>query len=112
MFENENDREAQGGHYLPKAEINNYNVVNNGQNFFEQPIKNNLRTYDNIRKTATGKGDNYTTGCLLDYYPYFKEYYMLIQYRTCYLVILVLSYRIFHKIRILEYFWKITTKLF
>ena len=36
--------------------------------------KNNLRTYDNIRKIATVQGDDYTTGCLLDY-PYFKEYY-------------------------------------
>ena len=39
----------------------------NGQNFFHQPVKNNLKTYDNIRKIATGQGDDYTTGCLLDY---------------------------------------------
>ena len=32
------------------------------------------KTYENIRKSATGKGDDYTTGCLLDY-PYFKENY-------------------------------------
>ena len=37
-----------------------------------QPIKNDLKTYDNIRKIATGQGDDYTTGCLLDY-PYFKK---------------------------------------
>ena len=35
------------------------------------------KTYENIRKTATGKGDDYTTGCLLDY-PYFKENYKMI----------------------------------
>ena len=35
------------------------------------------KTYENIRKIATGKGDNYTTGCLLDY-PYFKENYKMI----------------------------------
>ena len=35
------------------------------------------KTYENIRKIATGKGDNSTTGCLLDY-PYFKEYYKMI----------------------------------
>ena len=40
------------------------------RNFFDQPVKNNLRTYDNIRKIATNQGDDYTTGCLLDY-PYF-----------------------------------------
>ena len=48
-----------------------------GRSFFDQPIKNNLKTHDNIRKIATGQGDDYTTGCLLDY-PYFKIYYKLI----------------------------------
>ena len=43
-----------------------------GQTFFEQPVKNNLRTYDNIRKVSTCKRDYYTTGCSLDYY-YLKE---------------------------------------
>ena len=42
-----------------------------------QTIKNDLRTYDNIWKIASGQGDDYTTGCLLDY-PYFEEYYKLI----------------------------------
>ena len=48
-----------------------------GRNFFDQPIKNDLKTYDNIRKIATGQGDDYTTACLQDY-PYFKKYYKLI----------------------------------
>ena len=43
------------------------------RNFFNQTIKNDLKTYDNIRKITTGQGDDYTTGCLLDY-PYFKKY--------------------------------------
>ena len=34
-------------------------------------------TYNNIWKIATGQGDDYTTGCLLDY-TYFKEHYKLI----------------------------------
>ena len=49
----------------------------NGENFFDQPIKNNKITYDNIRKIATGQGDVYTTGCLLDY-PYFANTYKMI----------------------------------
>ena len=49
----------------------------NGENFFDQPIKNNKITYDNIRKIATSKGDDYTTGCLLDY-SYFKDTYKMI----------------------------------
>ena len=42
------------------------------KNFFDQQIKYDLKTYDNIRKIVTGQGDDYTTGCLLDY-PYFKK---------------------------------------
>ena len=37
-----------------------------GRHFFDQTVKGNLRTYDSIRKTATGQGDNYTIECLLD----------------------------------------------
>ena len=48
-----------------------------GQNFFDQPIRNNLITYDNIQKTTTGQGDDYTTGCLLDY-NYLKKYFKMI----------------------------------
>ena len=53
------------------------NVVIDGTNFFDQAVKNNLRTYHNFRKITIGQGDDYTTGCLIDY-PYFKHYYKLI----------------------------------
>ena len=36
-----------------------------------------MRTFDHIRKNAAGQGDDYTTGCLLDY-PYFKDHYKMI----------------------------------
>ena len=49
----------------------------NGENVFDQPIKNNKVTYENIRKVVTGQGDDYTTGCLLDYL-YLKDSYKLI----------------------------------
>ena len=49
----------------------------NGENFFDQPIKSNKVTYENIRKIATGQGDDYTTGYLLDY-PYFMDTYKMI----------------------------------
>ena len=48
-----------------------------GKNLFDQPVKNDKVTYENIRKIATGRGDEYTTGCLLDYI-YFKNYYKMI----------------------------------
>ena len=53
-----------------------YNVVIDGRNFLDQPIKNDLKTYDNIRKIATGADDDYTTECLLDYL-YLKSYYLI-----------------------------------
>ena len=48
-----------------------------GKNLFDQPVKNDKVTYKNIRKIATGQGDDYTTGCLLDY-TYFKKYCKMI----------------------------------
>ena len=59
---------------LLTVEIKDYNVIIDSQNLFEQPVKNDLRTFDNIRKIAIGRGDDYTTICLLDY-NYFKDYY-------------------------------------
>ena len=49
----------------------------NGENFFDQPIKNDKVAYENIRKIATGKGDDYAAGCLLDY-SYFANTYKMI----------------------------------
>ena len=48
-----------------------------GENLFDQPIKNNKVTYENVRKIAIGQGDDYTTGCLLDY-SYFMDTYKMI----------------------------------
>ena len=76
-FENDTQRASAKGYYLPNVEIKNYNVMVNGENFFDQSIKNNKVTYENIRKIATGQGDDYATGCLLDY-PYFKGSYKMI----------------------------------
>ena len=73
-FQNEIDRTLHSNYYLPKVEIKYYKVIIDGKNLFNQPINNNLKTYENIRKTATGKGDDDTTGCLLDY-SYFKDYF-------------------------------------
>ena len=58
-------------------EIKDYNLMFDRRNLLDQPIKNDLKAYDNISKIATGQSDDYTTGCLLDY-PYFKKSYKLI----------------------------------
>ena len=48
-----------------------------GKIFFDQPVWNDKVIYENIRNIATGQGDDYTTGFLLDY-SYFKDYYKMI----------------------------------
>ena len=66
-FENDTQRTSAKGYYLPNVELRDYNIMINEEKFFDQPIKSNKITYENIKKIATGKGDDYTTGCLLDY---------------------------------------------
>ena len=75
-FENDNHRTIHDRNYLPNVEIKDYNIMINGENLFDQLIKNNKLTYENIRKIATGQGDDYTTGCLLDY-TYFTNTYKM-----------------------------------
>ena len=76
-FENDAQRTSHSGYYILNVEIKDYNITINGENFFDQPIKNNKVTYENIRKIATGQRDDYTTGCLLDYL-YFMDTYKMI----------------------------------
>ena len=76
-FENDDQRTSNKRYYIPNVEIKDYNVMIDGKNFFDQPVKNDKVTYENVRKIATSQGDDYTTGCLLDYI-YFKKYYKMI----------------------------------
>ena len=76
-FEGDDNRTGHDSYYLPAVEIKDYNIMINGENRFDQPIKNNKVAYENIRKIATDQGDDYTTGCLLDY-SYFPDTYKII----------------------------------
>ena len=76
-FENDDDRTSSDEYSLPTVEIKDYNIMINGETFFDQPINNNKVTYENIRKIAIGQGDDYKTGCLLDN-PYFADTYKII----------------------------------
>ena len=76
-FENDTQRTSHSSYYLPNVELNDYKIMINGENVFDQPIKNNKVTYENIKTIATGQGDHYTTGCLLDY-PHFKDSYKMV----------------------------------
>ena len=64
-------------HFIPTEKIKDYNVTIDGRNFLDQPFKYDIKSYENIRKIVTGQGDDYTTGCLLDY-NYFKNHYKMI----------------------------------
>ena len=62
-------------YFLPRGEIKNYNVLIDGRNFYDQPINDLIKQYDEVRKVSTWHGDDYTTGSLLD--AYFKDNYRL-----------------------------------
>ena len=79
-FENDDQRISNKRYYIRNVEIKDYNVMIDGKNFFDQPVKNNKVTNENIRKIAIGQGDHCTTGCLLDD-TYFKKYYKMIAVR-------------------------------
>ena len=71
-FEDETQRTSNKRYYLPNVDIKDCNVKIDGSNAFDQPIKDSKVTYESVRKIATGQGDDYATGCLLDY-PCFKD---------------------------------------
>ena len=59
-------------YFLPRVKIENYNIEIDGRNFYDQPINDSIKQYDEIRKISTGQGDDYITGCLLDF-AYFEK---------------------------------------
>ena len=64
-------------YFLPRLGIKNCNIEIDGRNFYDQTINDSIKQYDKIRKLSTGQGDDYTTGCLLDF-AYFEKNYRLI----------------------------------
>ena len=70
-------RDSYRKNFVPRVDITSYNVLIDGRNFYDQPINDSIRKYDEIRKIATGKGDNYATGCLLDYNTFKKNYQLI-----------------------------------
>ena len=74
---NKDEKNSHRKYFLLRVNITNYNVLIDGRNFYDQSINSLVRQYDKIRKIATGQGDDYTIGYLLDY-QYFKHHYNLI----------------------------------
>ena len=74
-FENKTDRTSFPHYYVTKIEIKDFNVLIDGKQFFEIPVKNKKEAYEQIIEMS--KNNDYTTGNLLGY-GYFKDYYQLI----------------------------------
>ena len=73
----DNNRDSRTKYFLPRVDITKHNVLIDGRNFYDQPISDEIKKYDKIRKIATGQGDDFATGCLLDY-QYYKDHFQLI----------------------------------
>ena len=64
-------------YFLPRLKIKNYNTKIDDRNFYDQSINDLIKQYDEIRNISTGQGDDYATGCLLDF-SYFEKNYRLV----------------------------------
>ena len=71
------NRNGQGKYYLPRISLNKYNVVIDGRNFYDNPIESDIEKYRELKKIMIGKGEDYTTGSLLDF-TYFDKHYKLV----------------------------------
>ena len=71
------ERNSHSKYFLLRVNITNYNVLIDGRNFYDQPINDMIEQQDEIRKIATGQGDEHRTRCLL-VYQYFKDHFNLI----------------------------------
>ena len=70
-------RNGQRKYYLPRISLNKYNVIIDGRNFYDNPIESDIEKYRELKKVMIGKGEDYTTGSLIDY-NYFDKHYKLV----------------------------------
>ena len=71
------NRDDQRKYYLPRIDLNKYNVIIDGRNFYDNPIESDIEKYRELKKVIIRKGEDYTTGSLLDF-DYFKKHYKLV----------------------------------
>ena len=64
---NQATRNGQRKYYLPIIDLKKYNVIIDGRNFYDNPIESDTEKYRELKRVMIGKGENYTTGSLLDY---------------------------------------------
>ena len=44
------ERDSHRKYFLPRVNINNYNVLVDGRNFYDLPINDQIKKYDEMRK--------------------------------------------------------------
>ena len=64
-------------YFLPRREIKDYNIEIDGRNFYDQSINDLIKQYNEVRKISTRQGDDYTTGFLLEFADFEKNYRLL-----------------------------------
>ena len=60
-------RNGRRKYYLPRIDLEKYNVIIDGRNFYDNPIESDIEKYRELKKVMIGKGEDYTTGSLLDF---------------------------------------------
>ena len=70
-------KNGQRKYYLPRVDLEKYNVIIDGRKFYDNPIESDIKKYRELKKVMIGKGEDYTTGSLIDY-NYFKKHYKLV----------------------------------
>ena len=75
--DNQFNRNSQQKYYLPRNDLNKYNVIIDGRNFYDNPIESDIEKYRELKKVMIGKGEDYTTESLLDF-NYFEKHYKLV----------------------------------
>ena len=67
-------RNGQQKYYLPRTDLEKYNVIIDGRNFYDNPIESYIEKYRELKNVMIGKGEDYTTGSLLDFNCFDKHY--------------------------------------
>ena len=71
------ERDNHRRYFMSRINLKGYDVLINGRDFYDQPVSDQTRKYNELRKVTTGKGDHYTTGCLLGYDHFLKHYQLI-----------------------------------
>ena len=75
--DNQFNRNSKRVYYLPRNDLKKYYVIIDERNFYDNPMESDIEKYRELKKVMIGKGEDYTTGSLLDY-DYFKKHYKLV----------------------------------